>query len=247
MKPGFKVLAAAHLLGNALLLLLGYYWLGLGESSGALILWSTVVLLFGFTAAVWLHGTALVFFRRRHQSASAQVAARHLLPLFVLALFAVALYWLLNYLHGHFGHQAFIIGSYATQKTRQPVSPTKILIAYHVFIGILECLVVPVLLLPLASSVAWEGWRGFTTRAFRRSRRPRYWLQTAVLIFITLYLPWRLINWIPRVPGFGAEFISFLVRFGIAYLLFAAGLLALEYFTSAGKPRSTHPITVASP
>ena len=245
MKTGFKSLAAAHLVGNALLLLLGYYWLGLGESSGTLVLWSAAVLLFGIAAAVWLHGAALVFFHRR--SDAPFLSAPHLLPLFVLTLFGLALYWLLSDLGDRFQHQAFVIGSYATLKTRKPVAPSAILRTYHVLIAILQWLVVPVLLLPLGAGVANRGWHGFSPKSFRRSFRWRYWVQVAVLLFLALYLPWKIVNWIPHVPGFGAEFISFLVRFLLAYLLFAAGLLALEYLTSAGKPRSNQRITVASP
>lgn len=51
-------LVLAHLAGNALLLWLGYYWLGLGESRAAAVAWSAAVALFIVAGACWLHGSA---------------------------------------------------------------------------------------------------------------------------------------------------------------------------------------------
>ena len=43
MSRPLRTLCLAHLLGNAVLLWLGYYWLGLGEESAGVLLWSLLV------------------------------------------------------------------------------------------------------------------------------------------------------------------------------------------------------------
>ena len=53
-----RLLIAIHLAGNALLLWLGYYWLGLGESRAATLAWSAAIALVIVAGACWLHGAA---------------------------------------------------------------------------------------------------------------------------------------------------------------------------------------------
>jgi hypothetical protein len=78
-------LAIIHLVGNALILWLGYYWLGISESDGAHLAWSALVLVLFVVSALWLHGTALAMFDRElgpdFPTAVRSVGA-HLIPLF---------------------------------------------------------------------------------------------------------------------------------------------------------------------
>lgn len=234
--------AVAHLLGNALLLLAGYYWLGLSEASGLSVLGSALVFLLLTLAALWLHGTAMVYFRCRTDFRDAALrAARNLLPLLPLAFAAMAIYWLLSYMDERFGHSAFVIGSYATMKTRKPVSPSSVLSAWHVVVGVLRWLVVPALLFPIASAVADHGWPGFGSAAWRRSRKLLRWLAIPLLLGVAVYLPLRLVHWVPGLSSFALQMASFTVRFGVAYLLFVGGLLAVEWAAAAPRVSSSAP------
>ena len=58
-RPAFG-LVIAHLVGNALLLYVGYRWLGMSESDGPHLLASISALLLFVFGALWLHGTALL-------------------------------------------------------------------------------------------------------------------------------------------------------------------------------------------
>ncbi len=86
-------LAILHLVGNALILWLGYYWLGLPESDGAHLAWSALVVLAFVLSALWLHGIGFAVFHREagftFVSAARRVSA-NLMPLLVLALIAIA-------------------------------------------------------------------------------------------------------------------------------------------------------------
>lgn len=228
-----KRLAAMHLVGNALILLLGYYWLGLPESSAALTLWSALVLLVTSAAALFLHGTASVYFRRRGKlGKAARIAALHLPALFALLILTVVIYASLAYLDEHFSHQAFTIGSYATMKTRKAVAPAAILYVWHFAIAAFQWMLVPALLLPVAASVAERGWQGFAPRIWKRQRASLYVLVVVILLVIAIYVPLHILKWVPSINSFAGQFASFTARFAIAYLLFVFGLLAAEYISA---------------
>ncbi|MBV9156110.1 MAG: hypothetical protein JO097_07590, partial [Acidobacteriaceae bacterium] len=182
MRGTIVSLCLSHLIGNALLLWLGYYWLGIGESDAAHLLWSALVILILLCSGLWLHGTGLTFFRQNtNVQTAARTALRNLLPLFVLCLAAVIIYGLLMYWRNHFGHSAFVIGSYATMKLRKPVAPSGVLLGFHVLIWLLRWLVAPSLLLPVAASVAVSGWVGFA-RPWKRGNQLLYWIEVCALL-----------------------------------------------------------------
>ena len=126
-----------------------------------------------------------------------------------------------------------------TLTLRKPVSPARVLDCYHALIWILRWIVVPALALPVAAHLVSK-----TPRPFRRWP---YWLAASALLLLAVWVPLKLLDWIPKVSGFSAEATSFVLRSGAGYLLFVAALLALEFLTSAGKPRESQPSTAVSP
>jgi hypothetical protein len=195
---------------------------------------------------LWLHSTALAQFSREASLSFVEAAGtvlRHLLPLFVLALVVAVIYGLLAYWYGSFAHSAFMIGSSATMTIRKPVSPARVLQWFHALIWLLRWIVVPVLAFPLAAQIATRGWSGFRWTGTRIV----YWLATCALLLCAVWVPFKLLNWVPRPSAFSLQMASFTARIGLGYLLFVAGLLALEFFTSAGKPRLSQSSTAGSP
>jgi hypothetical protein len=230
-------LCGLHLLGDALILWLGYMWLGWGESDAMHLIGSVLIIVLFACAAVWLHGTAFAQFGAgvdislRRASVS---ALRHVPPLLVLAILACLLYGLLNWLYWNLGHAAFVIGSYFTLHFRKPIPPATVLAVFHAMIWVLRWIVLPVLLVPVAARIAIEGWRGF--RFSQLTKRWLYWVQVGALLVGAIWLPMKLLAWVPTMPNFTAEMASFLVRFAMAYLLFAGMLLVLEWRTAGGTP-----------
>jgi hypothetical protein len=238
MTRSHVLLGASHLAGNALLLWLGYTWLGMTEANGLHLAASALVLLVFGLAALWLHATALAFFGG--DNAAASTALRRLPRLFALAVVIALLYGLLWYCYGAFDHTAFVIGSAATMTLRKPVPPSRVLTCFHAFIWLLRWIVVPALALPLAARIV-------SKTSPRLLRRWPYWLAAGALLLCAFWVPLRILDWIPKANGFGMQAASLAIRIGFGYLLFVAALLALEFFTSAGKPRSSQPITAVSP
>ncbi len=237
MKPSLAVLCGLHLIGDALILWLGYAWLSVPESNSAHLLVSLAMIAGFICSALWLHGTALVFFNRATQPGlrrAAGTALRHLPALILLAGIVVLLYALLDWANAHLGAPAFRLASWLTLTIRKPVSPARVLASFHAVVWLVRWWVLPAWLVPVAAAVALENWVGFGCLGQRH--RISQFLKLFVLIAAGIWVPLKLLAWIPRMPNFGAEMASFVLRGGIAYLLFVLLLLALERIASEGMP-----------
>ena len=228
-------LVLVHLVGNALLLLLGYEWLGVGESTVPRLLWSAVLALAILTGFCALHGATFAYFR------GAKLRA-NFVPLVVLAIGAIVLYALVWKLADYSPQPALTLASYLTLKFRKPVRPATVQSVFNVALWLVRWVLLPLVLLPVASGVAARGWRGFGEWSWRG----RGWLLAPVLLLCGLWLPFVLLGWVPHVGGFWLEMASFVVRIGVAYLLFVAAAVAVEFVTSRGRLSLSQPKTVAS-
>ena len=226
-------LAAAHVVGNALLLWLGYYWLGLGESRASTLAWSALVALFLVTLECFLHGSTFAWF-----SLPKRWLPLRRLPLLVAGVIGLlAVYWALARWSGYSGQPAFKIASWLTMTFRKPVKPATVMSAFNTALWLVRWMAVPVLALRVLCDMATG----------RHSRRWWNWIATPVLLVCALWLPLKLMGWTPYTGSFSLEMFSFVMRLLAAYLLFVAGWLTLEFLTSGGNPRSTQPSTAASP
>lgn len=249
MKSNALRLLGLHLAGNALLLYLGYAWLGVGESDAGQLLWSFVLLLLVVSGALWIHGSALVFFRQSDRSVAraCALAARHLPALLALALIAACLYGLAAWLRGRFDHTAFVIASYVTLKTRKPLAPEQVLHGYNFVLSLFRWLIFPALLLPLATDVAQNGWSGFRLKRGLSLRWALRCIAICVLLLLAFSVPLKLMSWIPAFSQFWVQMASLMARMGAGYLLLVGALLGIEFLTSSGRPVRSHPVTVVSP
>ena len=243
------ILALIHLCLNALLLWLGYYWLGVGESRTSTLVWSGCIALVIIAAGCWCYGTVFAYFRAqddRRLLFAWNSALRNLLPIAVFAVAVVAIYVLLARWADYSSQPAFKIASYLTLRFRKPIRPSAVLRIFNVVLWVVRWVVLPVLLAPMISAIAAHGWIGFRSiGAF--VRRWLYWVEAPLLTLCAVWVPFKLLRWVPHVHGFRMEMLSFTLRAGVAYLLFAGAGLLLAFVTSGGRPRFTQPNTLASP
>ena len=227
MTKATRMLCLLQLAGNALILWLGYYWLGVGESTLGRLTWSALLALAIIASTVWLQGSSFAFFRTDRSALvpAIRTALRDLLPLFVLAIAVLILYGLLAWWHDYSSTPAAKVSSYLTLKFRKPVKPASVQTVFNAALWMIRWAVLPILLLPLASSVANRGWRGLNAEEWKRSRQWRYWIEIVVLLIVGIWLPLKLISWVPHFASFTVQMISFLIRLVIAYLLFVASWL----------------------
>ncbi len=243
---GMGVLAGIHLMGNAALLWLGYYWLGLAESRTGTLLWSALVALVLACLVCWLHGATFARFRGAPLAGAFRQALRHLLPLLVAAIAIAMLYGYLQRWADYSREPAFRMASYFTLKLRKPVKPATLLRVFDAALWLLRWMVLPVFLLPLVSGVAGRGWAGFAEIA-QHARAPRYWIAVPVLLVCSFWLPFRLLAWAPHMGNFPMEMVSFVARLLAAYLLFVGAWLLLVFVTPGERPVRSQLKSTVSP
>jgi hypothetical protein len=248
VKTPLTVLLSFHLLGNALLLWLGYTWLGIPESNTAHLLLSVAALLVFICATLWLHGTAFVYFSRetgRGLRQATVAALRHLPALAALAGLAVLLYAALMWANGMLDAPAFRVASWLTLTIRKPVPPARVLLIFQALVWLLRWLLLPALLIPPAAAISANGFAGF--KRFARRWELLRSLKVFALVLGAVWVPLKLLAWVPKMPNFSAEMASLLVRAAAAYLLSAGLLLVLERIASAGSPSLSHRSSSAVP
>lgn len=224
-----KQLWLLHLVGNALLLGLGYAWLWIPDEKVWQVAVSTLLGFALLAAALWLHGGTLACFRQAHGGEEGGLAPvfratlRRLPALAAWAALLLLVLWLVAWASDFTGVVSAWLASALTLLVRRPVSPETLARFLTALVWVVSWVVVPVLLLPLASQVAGEGFNGFRGPALRRAwalfRRERFWLDYVALFALGAYLPGRLIWWVPEVTGLTAEAASLVARFLAAYLL----------------------------
>ncbi|MGA7235709.1 MAG: hypothetical protein WBY44_08520 [Bryobacteraceae bacterium] len=231
-----KQLAAIQLVGNAAALLLGYYWLSIGEARAGLLVWSATVALFTAALFLWIHAAGLSY--GLSSDAPYRAALRRLPVLLIAAIVTLLLYVVLGKLQDACADPSFRFASWMTLKLRKPIKPAAVLGVVSAIFWLIRWIVLPNVFLPLIRAAAtWRrppGLRGGPVWTQR--------LLTPPLLLAALWLPFRILHWRPLMSNFPLEMASFILRAAIAYLLFTAGLLALE-----GMPLFTQRNKAASP
>jgi hypothetical protein len=245
-----RMLVLLHLVANAVVLWLSYLWLGVAEADAKGLLWSAALALLVLVLSCWTYGAALRHFQLQERRVMAwRRVFPNVPPLLAAVLMVGAVYWVLARGAASSSDLAFQIASYITLKSRSPLAPETVQSIFDSALWLLRWIVIPVFYLPVLSAMAVRGWSGIRELF---ARRPWiYWLQAPVLILCALWVPLRLLTWIPQMETFATEMGSFVLRAGGAYLLFTVAGLALAFVTaaamSAGRPRVTQPSTVVSP
>ena len=237
MSAARRRLFLLHLVANALLLWLGYEWLGVGESTRMRLVWSALDALAILGLVCWFHGATLVFFRKGGEatiSEAFRVALRHLPALVTAAVAVLVLYGLLGVGGGRerpAGVPAGVVADVETAysgeaRSRGAGFPGRLL-AFEVdgAAGGACCRWRPGLRLADGAASASLRWRGGW----------RYWLEVPVLLAAGLLLPFVLLGWVPAVSGFAMEVVSFSVRMLAAYLLFVGAVWTLEWRTASER------------
>jgi hypothetical protein len=231
-----KTLAITHLLGNAILLWLAYYWLGVGESTISRLIWSALLAVLMLAAAVWLHGSGFSDFK---------TALQNLLPLCVFAIIVLTFYGVLAWWKDYSSAPAFKIASYITLKLRKPLKPATVQTIFNGILWLVRWWILPSYLLPSAAKVASDGWQGY--RRFQASIRWLYWIEVIALLLAGIWLPLKLIVWVPALTSFSMQMMSFIIRAAVAYLLFVTSCLLLEHFSASAALTHAPSAPVPSP
>jgi hypothetical protein len=232
-----KQIAAIQLAGNAAALMLGYYWLSIGEARIGLLAWSFTIALFTAALFLWIHGAGLAY--GLNSGAPFRVSLRRLPALLVAAIVVLLLYISLAKLQDVSADPAFRLASWLTLKFRRPIKPATVTRIVSAIFWLIRWILLPILLVPLVR-IAATTWR--RPPGLRGGAQWPQRLLTPLPLLAALWLPFRILHWRPLMTSFPLEMASFIIRAAIAYLLFTAGLLALE-----GMPLFTQRKRAVSP
>ena len=243
-----RSLGLIHIAGNAILLWLGYYWLGIGESKTSILLWNFVLGLFTLALFCWLHGAGFAFFRgpTGNTPLAFRSSLRNLVPILTVSIVTVVIYFLVDRAQDWSSGPAFSLASWLTLHLRKPFKPASMIRAFGVGWWIVRWVVLPVLILPAVSAISVKGWHGIRSVGPVRGYK-LIWIETPLLLLCAVWAPLKLMGWHPVTSGFGPEMFSFIVRLLVAHLFFVIGCLALEFSAAGGSLRWRHSEPAVSP
>ena len=188
-----KVLWAIQLATNVLLAAALWLWLSVPEATVWQLAGSAWLALLIIGAELWLQGVTFASFRYPEGAPPYAATLRRIPALFL---------W-------------FIVTTALALVTLRTVPSSKAAWLPDAAAGI-----VVLLLLPLASQIAGNGFPGFIQpAAWRPLGQPFFYAGAIFLLAIGLYVPYFLIWWIPTVEGMAAQTISLGIRFFAAYLI----------------------------
>jgi len=222
-----------NLFGGAVLIAAVYFWLTLPDAHGWQVAGSGVLALLIAFFGLWLKTGSVGYFRMAEFRENGEVwrgfrhALPHLIPYAVWsAVLGACECWL-----WHLRMYAPQFGVYAWQQWHLHLgSPRQLYHAADWGLLILIWLLLPILWLPVASTIAGLGLR-HVARSWRVLRRPVYWIWFVVLMLIGAYVPYKLVWWIPDLSTLRRQAWSAGARFAAAYVLMISAWVALLLVT----------------
>ena len=223
-----------NLFGNAALIAAFYFWLLLPDAHGWQVASSGVLALIVIFFGVWLRGGSFAYFRlaefREHAAVwpAFRQALHNLIALvfWVIPLFAVE-WWLLS-----LRRYTPQFGVWWWQKVPalRLGSPRAVYHAADVVLLLVMALLVAVWM-PAATTVAALGFKGSLARSWRVLTRAKYWLWFVALTIAGVYLPSRIVWWIPDLSTLSKQAWSAGVRFFFAYIVLISAWVSLLLVT----------------
>ena len=239
-RSGVLKLWLLNLVANAAALALWYHWLLVPDAHGWQVALSAALALLIVFGVVWLRAGTLAWFRVaefRTQSAIGSAfrrGLRHIVPLAVWFGLGVIVGWLLL----SAGNYVPQFSVWIRQKVNAGPSPRNVMHGSDWVVFVVRWIVLPALWLPVATTIAGVGLSGgHAVRSFRVLRRPLYWISLCVLIAMGVWLPYRLVTWVPDLKTLHQQAWSAGLRFAAAYIILITGFILLIWMVGERTDR----------
>jgi hypothetical protein len=239
-RTGVLKLWLLNLVANAALAAIAYYWLLIPDAHGWQVAVTAVIALCFAVAAIWLRAGTVAWFRvgefrkgndiwRSYRHALRNIPA---LAFWVLVFIVVA--WVI------WGRREFV-PQFAV-RIRQLMNggppPRNVMNDLNWLLVLVVFYVWPGLWLPIATTVAASG---VHPMHLARSRhvwlRPLYWLWLALLLGFGLYVPYKLVWWVPDLQTLRQQAWSMGGRFLLAYVIAITAFLATVWMVGVFTER----------
>lgn len=221
-RTGIMKLWLLNLVANAAVLAAAYFWLLIPDARGWQVAGSAVLAVMVAVLVLWLRAGTLAWFRVAEFRKQGTIwsayrrALRHVPALAVWALVFIVFAWLLLSLRPYVPQFAV----WLRQKIGAGSSPRNLMDDLNWVLLLIVGLVMPALWVPIATTVSAVGFQPeHIVRSRRVWRRVAYWLWFILLLGLGIYIPYRLVWWIPDLQTLRHQTWSMGGRFLLAYLI----------------------------
>jgi len=234
-RAGIVKLWLLNFVANAALLAAAYFWLLIPDARGWQVAGSALLAAIVVVFVLWLRAGTLAYFRIAEFREDGTVwrayrhALRHVPALALWGLVFGLFTWMFWGLHGYVPQFAV----WLRHKLNTGPSPRNLMADVNWLLFLLNCVVLPALWLPIATTVSAVGFQPKHIIPSRRVwKRPLYWLYFCLLLGVGIYVPYKLVWWIPDLQTFRQQSWSMGLRFLLAYTVGVTAFLAVVWMTA---------------
>jgi hypothetical protein len=239
-RTGLMKLWLLNFVANAAVLAAAYFWLLIPDARGWQVAGSALLAVIVVVLVLWLRAGTLAWFRvaefrkegtiwRAHRH-----ALRHVPALAIWVVVFLVLAWLLLSLRPYVPQFAV----WFRQKLGSGPSPRNIMADANYLLLLLIGFVMPALWVPIATTISAVGFQPEHIILSRRAwKRPLYWLWFGLIMGVGVYIPYKLVWWIPDLQTIRQQFWSMGLRFLVAYVIGITAFIAIIWMTALHTDR----------
>jgi hypothetical protein len=239
-RAGVMKLWLLNVVANAAVLAALYFWLLIPDARGWQVAGSALLAVTVVAFVLWLRVGTLAWFRVGEFRNESKIwpAYRHSLRrvpalgiwVFVFLVFAWLLWWMYGYV------PQFAV--WFRQKLGAGPPPRNIMRDVNWLLLLIGGVVLPGLWLPMATTICAVGFRPEHIVLSRRVwKQPIYWVWFCLLLGASVYVPYKLVWWIPDLQTLRQQSWSLAGRFLLAYIIAVTGFIALVWMTALHTDR----------
>ncbi len=239
-RTGVLKLWLLNFVANAALLAVVYFWLLIPDARGWQVAATAAIAILVVFSLLWLRAGTLAWFRVAEFRKDSGIwrAYRHSLryvpALAFWALVFVVIAWML------WGLQDYVpqFAVWIRQKLNGGPPPRNVMRDLNWLLLAIIAYVMPGVWVPIATTVAASGVHPVHLARSRRVwKRPLYWLWLLLLLGSGLYVPYKLVWWIPDVHSLRQQAWSMGLRFLLAYFIAVTAFIAVVWMAGVYTDR----------
>ena len=239
-RAGIVKLWLLNLVANAALMAAAYFWLLIPDARGWQVAGSALLAVLVVFLVIWLRAGTLAYFRGAEYRSKGTIwrayrrAVRNVPALAVWGVVFAAITWLLWSLHGYVPQFAV----WFRQKLNGGPPPRNIMADVNWLLFLLNCVVLPALWVPIATTISAVGFQPeHIVRTRRVWKQPVYWLWFCLLLGVGVYIPYKLVWWIRDLQTIRQQAWNMGWRFLLAYVIGVTAFIVVVWMTGVRTDR----------
>lgn len=229
-----------NFVANAAALATLYFWLTIPDARGWQVAASALIAVAIAGLVLWLRAGTLAWFRMADFRREPNIwpAYRHSLRNVPALGFWVGLFVLVAWTLVGLRQYVPQFAVWIRQQLNAGPSPRNIMNDLNWLLHVIVVVVMPGLWVPIATTVSASGVHpAHLARSRRVWKRPAYWLWLCLLLGVGLYIPYRLVWWIPDLRTIHQQAWSMVGRFLLAYIILVTAGMAVIWMAGVYTDR----------